>query len=162
MAEENKGCFNTWLQGFTTIITLGISCYSRVQTYKKALANAAEITGTMENFNNNVVPLVEKLDGLIGVSNQLLSEAFDKVEVVREFEEVVKNMKSKFEARQGNDRVLKYPRLRKQMVNDLNILIEQCDKTIENSKRRSNDYKNILIDVDSKLRTPNGLQLLII
>jgi len=66
----------------------------------------------MDNFNANVVPLVAQLDGLIGVSNNLLSEAFEKVEGVREFEEVVKIMKDKFESRQGNDRALKYPRLR--------------------------------------------------
>jgi len=134
--KENDGCFNNFMQGLLTIVTGGIWCYNRVQTYNKAKENASSISKTQENFQNNVVPLFEKLKGLNGVAAQLLLEANDKVEIVREFEEVVKNYRTKFEARKGRHTQIKIMRFRQNMIKDLDVLLAQCETTMEATKKR--------------------------
>jgi hypothetical protein len=77
-------------------LSAGISCALLDQTLKKCEANAKSIERTKENFENNVVPLVEKLKGLNGVAADLLQEALTKTKAVREFESVLKLQLDKF------------------------------------------------------------------
>jgi len=44
-----------------------------------------EVKNAQADFQNNVVPLVSKMDGLNGVADDLLKEAVDKTSIVRDF-----------------------------------------------------------------------------
>lgn len=89
-ADEHRGCFRNVGEALKTIFSAGISCALLDQTLKKCEANTAQINRTKQNFDNNVVPLIEKLKGLNGVAEDLLKEALTKTKAVREFETVLK------------------------------------------------------------------------
>jgi len=102
------------------------------------------------NFENNVVPLIDKLSGLNGVAESLLKEAITKTKVVREFETVLKLSLDNFKGKVGSDLCMRLMPLRKKMITDLQTLIKSCDVTMEKTQRRENDFKNILISVNEE------------
>jgi len=72
VADKNQGCFQSFSEGIKTILSLGITCYQLVQTYKKAESSMKEVKKAQADFENNVVPLVSKMEGLNGVADDLL------------------------------------------------------------------------------------------
>jgi len=100
------------------------------QTLKKAEAAARDIDRTKSNFENNVAPLVDKLQGLNGVAEDLLREAMTKTTMVREFEEELKSQITKFKQKQGSTLAIRMQMMRGKMLDDLASLIAQCDVTI--------------------------------
>lgn len=59
VAKKNKNCFNNFVNGLLTVVTLGAHCAMMRSTLNKAKKNAREIKSTRLNFENNVVPLVQ-------------------------------------------------------------------------------------------------------
>merc|ERR1711939_824835 len=102
------------------------------------------------NFENNVVPLIDKLSGLNGVAESLLKEAITKTKAVREFETVLKLKLDNFQGKVGSDLCMRLMPLRKKMIEDLAELIAACDKVMKETERRENDFKNILISVNEE------------
>ena len=135
-ADKHRGCFNSVGEGLKTVFSLGISCAMLDQTLKKAERAARDIDRTKMNFENNVAPLVDRLKGLNGVAEDLLAEAMSKTTMVREFEEELKMKITSFKQKQGSTLAIRMQMMRGKMVDDLNSLITQCDKTIIGSLAR--------------------------
>ena len=151
-ADKHRGCFNSVGEGLKTVFSLGISCAMLDQTLKKAERAARDIDRTKMNFENNVAPLVDRLKGLNGVAEDLLAEAMSKTTMVREFEEELKMKITSFKQKQGSTLAIRMQMMRGKMVDDLNSLITQCDKTIVGSLARENDFKSILVEADKKMK----------
>lgn len=99
--KKHSGCFKDAGEAIKTIVTFGISCAMLDQTKKKAERARNQIRNTKEHFSNSIVPLIEKLKGMNGVAASLLKVAFEKSEVVREFEQEVSLKLDFFKKQQG-------------------------------------------------------------
>lgn len=157
-ADKHRGCFKDVGTALATIFSAGISCALLDQTLKKAEKAANAIDRTKMNFANNVVPLVDRLEGLNGVAEDLLRESMTQTTVVREFEEVLKTSIDKFKQKQGKSIAIRMAAMRGKMTADLVTLIASCDKTIRATQARENDFRSILVKADEKMKE-TSLQL---
>lgn len=157
-ADRHRGCFKDVGESLKTIFSLGISCALLDQTLKKAEKAARDIDRTKMNFENNVAPLVGKLAGLNGVAEDLLRESMTQTTTVRLFEEDLKHAISQFKQKQGRSLSIRMNSMRAKMVKDLDDLLVSCERTMQATQKRENDFKSILVKADEKMRE-TSLQL---
>lgn len=153
LAEENTGCFNSVGNGILTIISLGTYCLHLDSVMKKANKNAEQLEVSRAHLENSVQPLVKKLDGLNGVTEDLLVEAMGNRSVVKNFETELNSKILVFKQRQSDVFGLKLEPLRQKLMRDFTDLIAKCNVTMRNSQTETESFRSILVDITKQERS---------
>lgn len=142
--NDKSGCFKDVGRGFMTIFSFGVTCIIQDQELQALKRNRNALEASKRNFEGDVGPQLQQLDGLNYAATQLYSSSLDKSRVVKAMENELKLQFDKFNQKKDKGRLFtKFEKLRNKMIGDLDTLISKCDQTITHATSKNGDFLSL-------------------